>query len=111
MLPPAPDPSYYADGLMIGYRDPDGDVRMADPPPKVTSSTGDINAAVLMDSDLRHSVSLPIVDDAEPAWVEFEFVQPFRARAFTIAGEGGGQYGAQAISDGQVQASQGGETL
>jgi hypothetical protein len=98
--PPAPDPTYYADSVVIAYRDPDGDVRMADLHPKVTSSAGDINAAALMDGDLSQSVSLPLADGADSAWIQFEFAQPFRAQAFTIAGEGGGQFGAQAIPDG-----------
>ena len=84
--PPAPpDPTYYADVAVIAYRVPDDELRMVDLHPKVTSSAGGIDAAALMDGDFGKTVALPIPEGAKNAWVQFEFTQPYRAQAFSIA--------------------------
>lgn len=108
--PEPPDPTYYADTKVLAFRLPDDDVSMADQHPKITSSDPTLDTATLIDGDVSKSVSLPIPEGSDSAWVEFEFPQPFRARAFTFAGEGGGQFGTPAVPNGQVQASQDGNT-
>jgi hypothetical protein len=106
---PAPYPTHYADSAVIAYRLPEGDVMMADLHPQVTSSGGNIDLAGLLGSDLNKKVALPFPENGKPAWVQFEFAQPFRARAFSISVQGGERsLGGGGMPDGEVQASQDG---
>jgi hypothetical protein len=89
-----PDPAYYGDSVVVAYRTPAEEARMIDRAPKVTTSAGAIDAgaidgAALMDDDLNSTVTIPAPEGGGPAWVQFEFAQPFQARAITIAGRGG----------------------
>ena len=107
--PPAPpDPTYYKDTVVLAYRLPDDEVRMADLHPKVTSSAPHLDAAALMDGDISKNVALPYTDDGKPSWIEFEFEQPFRVQAFSIAAGIGTTFGGPSIPDGDVQCSQDG---
>ena len=107
---PAPDPTYYADTVVLAYRVPDDEVRIADLHPTVTTSGGTLDAAALVDGDLEHTVALPIPEGDQPAWIRYDFAQPFRAQAFSIAvARGAGFFGATPPS-GQVQASTDGST-
>jgi hypothetical protein len=106
--PPQPDPTYYADIKVVAYRVPDGEVRMADLHPKVTTSVGNIDAAVLMDGDVGKTIDIPFTNGAKQAWIQFEFARPYGTWAFSFAGSGGGQFGDPGIPNGLVQASQDG---
>ena len=100
-----PDPTHYGDSAVIAYRLPAGEVKMADAPPKVTRSGGDFDPAALFDGDLVQTVALPLAEGEAPAWIQFEFADPFPARAVTIA------VGGQAMPTGTLQASQDGRTF
>ncbi len=107
--PPAPpDPTYYADTAVIAFRVPADEAAMAHLHPKVTSSSATLDAAALMDGDVSKNVPLPYVEAGGPSWVQFEFAQPFRAQAFTIAAGTGSTFGGPAIPPGVVKASQDG---
>ena len=106
---PAPDPTYYADTAVVAYRLPEGEVKMADLHPRVTSSASGLDSAALMDGDVARSISLPFGEGAKNAWIEFEFAQPFRTEAFTISAGEANTFGGPSIPDGQVQVSQDGE--
>src|SRR5712692_9962387 len=106
--PPPPDPTYYPDTAVIAYRVPDGEVRMADLHPTVTSSASTLDTAALIDGDVSKNVTLPFAEDGKPAWIRFEFAQPFRAQAFSIAAGAGSTFGEPAIPNGEVQSSQDG---
>ncbi len=84
-----PDPTYYGDSAVVAYRTPVAEVNMADFNPKATTNTGPIDAVALLDDDLNSAVTIPAPQDGSPAWVQFEFAQPFHARAITISGRGG----------------------
>ncbi len=103
--PPPADPTFYADTKVIAYRVPEGEVRMVDLHPKVTSSAATLDSAALMDGDLSKSISLPVAEAGKQAWIQFEFAQPFRAAAFSIAAGSAGLFTGAAIPDGEVQAS------
>ncbi len=112
-LPPPPVPiaypTFYADSAVVAYRLPEGEVRMADLRPKVTSSGGDMELAILVDGDLTKTVALPFPPDGRPAWIQFEFAEPFHARAFSVALRGGeSPFASAAIPDGEVQVSEDG---
>jgi hypothetical protein len=82
---PGPDPTYYADSAVVAYRIPDDEVPMAEAYPKVTLSSGAGNVGRLFDGDLSTILALPIPPTGQRAWVQFEFANPYRARAFSIA--------------------------
>ena len=105
--PAPPDPTFYADSVVLAYRLPEGEVRMADLGPKVTSSAGNIDAAALMDGDLNKMVALPLPEGGKPAWIQFEFAAPFRAQAFSLASGNEGMFG-PTLPNGEVQVSQDG---
>ncbi len=107
--PPAPpDPTYYADTAVIAFRVPDAEVRMMDLHPKVTASTNSLDVAALTDGNIANNVSIPYLGDGKPSWIQFEFAQPFRAQAFTIAAGTGSTFGGPAIPPGVVKVSQDG---
>jgi hypothetical protein len=110
-LPPEPpDPTFYADTVVLAYRLPDTEVSMADLHPRVTSSAGTIDATALADGDVSKNVTLPYAPDGKPSWIQFEFDKPFRAQAFTIAAGVGSTFGGSALPDGDVQVSKDGST-
>ena len=91
---PAPPPQYYADSAVIAFREPAGEIPMAELQPKVTSSGGDIDAAMLTDGDLVKSVALPAAPAGQPAWIHFEFARPEMVYALTLVEQGGrGRFG------------------
>jgi len=96
---PPPDPTYYGDSAVVAYRTPAEEVNLADLHPKVTTNTGAIDAAALLDDDLNTAVTIPAPEGGGPAWVQYEFAQPFRARAVSIAGRGGIPVGRVLASD------------
>ena len=85
-----PSPSFYSDIGVIACRLPENEVRMADLHPKVTTSAANLDPARLVDGDYSTAVSIPLRPDETEAWVQFEFAQPYRAQALTIAISAGG---------------------
>jgi alpha-L-rhamnosidase len=81
--PPAKD--YYADSVVIAYRVPDADVASAAIEPKVTSSSGHVDAAILGAKDLMKSTDLPIAPVGQQAWIQFEYPRPYTINAVTVA--------------------------
>ncbi len=77
-------PEFYADSVVVAYKVPDSDVTLEDLHPKVTSSGGNIDAALLSDGDLVKTTALPTAPEGEKAWIQYEFPQPQTIRALTI---------------------------
>ena len=84
-----PDPTYYGDSAVLAWRTPADEVEMADLDPKVTTSAGPLDATALLDDDLNTAVTIPAPAGGGPAWIQYEFARPFRARAFSLGGRGG----------------------
>ncbi len=80
-----PAPDYYTDSVVIAYRAPSGDVPVMSLNPKVTSSAGQVEPALLTDGDLTKYVSLPIAAVGEQSWIQYEFTQPQTIQAITLA--------------------------
>ncbi|MEO8663556.1 MAG: glycosyl hydrolase [Bryobacteraceae bacterium] len=85
-LPPPPE--YYADSAVVAFRIPAREKYIGDLQPKVTSSAGSIDVALLNDGDFMKTVELPKGPAKEKAWIQFEFAQPQTIRAFTLGVRG-----------------------
>ena len=79
-------PEFYADAAVVAYKLPETDVEAAALMPKITSSSGAIEAALLSDGDLVKSVDIAIPQTAgDKAWVQFEYPQAQTIRSITFA--------------------------
>jgi hypothetical protein len=76
-------PEYYADAAVVAYKRPAVDKPLDAMGPKITSSGGDIDAALLSDGDLEKSTGVPIPAPGEVSWVQYEFPQPQSIRSIT----------------------------
>jgi hypothetical protein len=77
-------PQFYADSAVVAFKVPASDVAIGDLQPKITSSGGSIDAALLSDGDLVKTTALPKAPEGEKAWIQYEFPQPQAIRALTI---------------------------
>ncbi len=93
------DPTYYGDSAVIAYRTLQAEAEMAEFNPNVTTNTGAIDANVLLDDDLNSMVTIRPTEENGFVWVQFEFEQPFIARAITISGRSGIPVGRVLASD------------
>ena len=81
--PPAP-PVFYADSKVLAFRTPTGDVPVSSLQPKITSSGGTLNLAVLDDGDLVKTTQLPKAPAGQQAWVQYEFATAQTMHAVTL---------------------------
>jgi hypothetical protein len=80
-----PAPQYYADSVVIAYKAAETDVPVESLHPKITTSSGTIDPALLTDGDLVKTVQLPMAKGmGEKAWIQWEFEKPEAMRALTI---------------------------
>ena len=77
-------PKFYRDSAVISYRTPADTRDMAALHPKATTNNGPIDAGSLLDDSLNTSVNIAVPKDGGPAWLEYEFDQPFTARALSL---------------------------
>ena len=69
------EPQFYADSSVVAYRAPASPM----PQPKMTSSSGTVDAVLLTDCDLTKTTALPkAATIGEKAWIQYEFLQPQR---------------------------------
>src|ERR1039458_8217704 len=74
-----PDATYYGDSAVVAYPTPADEIRMQDRAPKATTNAGPIDATALMDDDLNSTLTIRPPEGGGPAWVQYEFAQPFPA--------------------------------
>ncbi|MBP1608025.1 MAG: glycoside hydrolase family 2 sugar binding [Acidobacteria bacterium] len=108
--PQSADPTYYEDTRVLAFPTPKDSVRMENLNPLVTSNIGVIEASALVDDSLTTSVSLSIPDNGKPAWIQYQFNQPFKARAASFAVSPSGNFGSS-IPMGAIEASDDGKTF
>ena len=84
--PGAPD--FYRDSVVIAYRTPADETSMAALHPKTTTNDGPIDPAALLDDRLNTSIHIAAPKDGGPAWLQYEFDQPFTARALSLGARG-----------------------
>ena len=90
--------SYYADTAVIAYREPEDDQPLL--AAKVTASGGDFDMAALAGGDADHPSILPAPPPNDSAWIQFEFTQPQKLAAFTLAATGAGVRELQSSDEG-----------
>jgi len=95
----AAPPTFYGDSAVLAYRTPAEEVLVTNLKPKVTSNAGPIDATALLDNNLNTATTIVAPKDGSPAWLQFEFAQPFTARAFTLGSRGGIPVGRVLASD------------
>jgi hypothetical protein len=78
-------PEFYSDAVVVAYKKAEADVPLESFHPKITTSGGSIDPALLSDGDLVKAVSLPkAAEIGGKAWIQYEFDQPQTIRALTI---------------------------
>jgi hypothetical protein len=82
---PAPDPTYYADTVVLAYRLPESESTWPAPKAKISSSDPSFSSAEILDGDYGTFADLKFAGDQDSAWIQFEYAQLFSARTFTIA--------------------------
>jgi hypothetical protein len=92
-------PHFYADSAVIAYRTPPDEVAMASLHLRATSSNGPIDASALLDDSLQTSITIPTPQDGRPAWLQYEFAQPYTARALSLGARGRIPVGRILVSD------------
>ena len=91
--------TYYGDSAVLAYRTPADEVAMAQLHPKITANSGPIDASALLDDNLNTAVTIRAPEHGGPAWLQFEFAQPFAARALTLGSRRGIPVGRLLASD------------
>lgn len=99
---------FYADSAVVAYRTPTAESEAAMAKPIVTTNNGPVDGSALLDDQLNTLLTIPAPKAGGPAWVQFEFPQPFAARAITLGGQGGS---ARGIPVGRVTASDDGKNF
>ncbi|AXC14951.1 Alpha-L-arabinofuranosidase II precursor [Acidisarcina polymorpha] len=80
----APDPTYYADSVVLAYRLPAREAPAFEKQAKITSSDPALNPAALSDGDYSTTADLGSDADGSDAWIQWEFPQNFTLRSFTL---------------------------
>jgi hypothetical protein len=88
---PPPPVDFGAETAVIAFRQPAEDLSMTQLNPTVTTSGGgNIDAALLWDSDLNHSIVFPAVTAGQKSWIQYDFAKPQTIRGVTLAMGGPG---------------------
>ena len=109
------EPTFYADTAVIAYKIPESEVSASSLNPKITSSSGNIDVALLSDGDLAKTTDLPKAPVGQQAWIQYEFPSAQTMRAVTLvlndpAAAAANAFGAsESIAD--VQVSDDGESF
>ena len=74
-------PEFYADSLVVAFRKAPSAKPLR---PKMSSSTGSPNFALLDDGDVQQSALLPIPQAGSSAWIEWDYGQPQIIRSITV---------------------------
>jgi hypothetical protein len=108
-------PTFYADTAVIAYRAPASDIPVSSLQPKITSSGGNLDLAVLTDGDLVRTTQLPKPPAEKQAWIQYEFSGPQTMNAVTLVlndpGAAAANMFGEALSIADVEASDDGQTF
>jgi hypothetical protein len=79
-----PIPEFYADAAVVAFKRPAGDEPIEALHPKLTASGGSPDFAMLSDGDLEKTTGIPIPEEGQTSWIQYEFEQPQAIRAVTF---------------------------
>ncbi len=79
-----PIPQFYSDAAVVAYRRASSDVSLESLHPKMTTSGGSPDFAMLTDGDLEKTTGIPIPAVGEVSWIQYEFAEPQTIRAITF---------------------------
>ena len=79
-----PGPQFYADSVVVAYRQPDTDVSLESLHPTITASGGSPDPAMLADGDLSQATEIAIPAPGAKAWIQYAFPSPVAIRAVTL---------------------------
>ena len=82
---PRAAPGFYADFAVIAFKTPPDELSQHENVPGITSNTGPIDAAPLLDDDLNSATAVSTGGKPGTVWIEFKYSKPFTAQALTIA--------------------------
>lgn len=99
------EPSYYSDCLVLAFPAPSAGADFADAVRKITSATGPLEAASLMDGNLNTSMRIRSSKSDKSSFLQFEFDTPFRAGAITLASRNGIPFCTLSASDDGIKYS------
>ncbi len=88
LSPPAgakPIPQFYADSVVVAYRQPQTDVSVESFHPTITASGGSPDIAMLSDGDLSKATGIPNPPEGGKVWIQYAFAEPVTIRAVTLA--------------------------
>jgi len=78
-------PEFYADSVVVAYRRASSDVPVESQNPKITSSGGAPDAAMLSDGELEKTTKIPIpAAVGQSSWIQYEFPSPQTIRSITF---------------------------
>ena len=77
-------PQFYADSVIVAYRQPATDVSLNSLHPTLTASGGSPNFDLLTDSDLAQTTQIALPAPGQKAWIQYEFPEPVAIRAVTL---------------------------
>ena len=80
----APVPEYYADAAVVAFRVPENDIPITSLKPKLTSSSGKFDLAMLTDGDLAKTTFLLAAPPNGKSWIQFEFGKPATIQSLTM---------------------------
>ena len=81
--PAASPPQFYADAAVVAFRLPSSQSEQIDAHAKITSNGDGLDAAMLSDSDLDKTTSVPIPSEGGESWIQFEYTSPHTNQALT----------------------------
>jgi hypothetical protein len=85
-------PHFYADTVVIAYRQPQTDVQLESFHPTISASGGSPDTAMLTDGDLAKTTGIPIPPVGQQAWVQYAFPNPVTLRSVTLVTEDPNQF-------------------
>ena len=82
--PTKQDSTFYRDSRVVAYQLPDGETRLADEQPVITTSSP-VATSALYDGRYAKNEVLTVTTGTSTAWVQFAFARPYTANAISIA--------------------------
>ncbi len=77
-------PQFYADSVVVAYRQPQTDVPLGSLHPTMTASGGTPDFAMLTDGDLSKYTGISIPAPGQKAWIQYAFTKPVTIRSVTL---------------------------